>query len=105
MTRSNHTKEARRGARFRHDSVLELTDGSGSLLSEAARIVDVSSVGVSFTTTHVLARGERVRARMRLLGIGVLEIEGRVVRIKENSNSTLYAVEFDSVRENRRRTL
>lgn len=94
-------KEGRRGPRFRHDSVLEISDDSGRLLVEVARLIDVSSVGVSFTTTHVFAKGERIRAKLRLMNAGVLQITGRVLRVKEKNNSTVYAVEFDSVKGKR----
>ena len=90
--------DVRRGARTRHDSVLELYDGSGRLLADVMRLVDVSSVGVSFTSTLVFAKGAAIRGRLRLLGAGVLEIAGRVVRVKERTNSVLYGVEFDSVK-------
>ncbi|MEK7384664.1 MAG: PilZ domain-containing protein [Elusimicrobiota bacterium] len=92
------TREARRGPRFRHDSVLEILDDSDRVMAVVARLVDLSSVGVSFSTTHVFAKGARIRARLRLLSAGVLTVTGRVVRIKEKTNSTLYAVEFESVR-------
>lgn len=62
------------------------------------RLVDVSSVGASFTSTRSFAKGETVRGRLRLLGAGVLEVSGRVVRVKERQNNVLYGVEFDSVK-------
>ncbi|MDP3543421.1 MAG: PilZ domain-containing protein [Elusimicrobiota bacterium] len=98
MTR--YSKEARRAARQPHDSVLELLDASGFTPSDA-RLVDVSALGVSFTSTRVFAKGEPIRARLRLLGAGVLEIKGTVVRIKERERGALYAVKFDSVRGKR----
>jgi hypothetical protein len=67
------------------------------------RLSDVSSVGASFSTVRTFAKGTRIRGRLRLLGIGVLEITGRIVRFKERTNSTLYGVEFDSVKTIRRR--
>lgn len=96
------TKDTRRSPRVRHDSVLELYDEEGRLAAGAATLVDVSSVGISFTTTRAFAKGAQVRGRLRLLDAGVLEITGRVVRLKERTNSTLYGVEFDSVRATRR---
>ncbi|OGS42024.1 MAG: hypothetical protein A2506_09815 [Elusimicrobia bacterium RIFOXYD12_FULL_66_9] len=92
------TKEARRGARYRHDSVLEILDESGESIVDIVRLVDVSSVGASFSTAHRFAKGATIRGRLRLLSAGVLKITGRVVRVKERSNSTLYAIEFESVR-------
>ena len=91
-------KDARRGPRSRHDSVLEILDETGGVLLDIVRLVDVSSVGLSFATTHVFAKGSVIHARLRLLNAGVLTIMGRVVRVKEKTNSTLYPVEFESVR-------
>lgn len=91
-------KEARRGVRSRHDSVLEILDETGDVLVDVVRLVDVSSVGLSFATTHAFAKGAPIHARLRLLNAGVLKIMGRVVRVKEKTNSTLYAIAFESVR-------
>lgn len=98
MAAARMTKESRRALRHSHDSVLELLSGPYGARIDAARLLDVSAGGASFTTSLPLAKGERVRGRMRLLGAGVLEFVGVVVRIKEKKNSTLYAVEFESVR-------
>jgi len=98
MSMAKFDKETRRSPRIRHDSVLEILDDSDRVLADVARLVDLSSVGVSFSTTHVFAKGALIHARLRLLSAGVLRITGRVVRIKERSNSILYAVEFESVR-------
>jgi len=95
-------KETRRSPRVPHDSVLELYDAEGRLTAGGVTLVDVSAVGASFTTTRVFVKGEKVRGRLRLLDAGVLEVAGRVVRLKERTNSTLYGVEFDSVRAIRR---
>jgi hypothetical protein len=91
-------RQPRRAPRVRHDSVLEILDDEGGLLAGVARLVDVSSVGVSFCTPHAFAKGAKIRARLRLMEAGVLQITGRIVRIKEKTNTTLYAVEFDSVK-------
>lgn len=101
MTMAKFTKEARRASRYPHDSVLEIIDDSDGMPGEVARLVDVSSLGVSFTTVRVFAKGAPIRARMRLLNTGVLEIKGTVVRIKEKANCTLYGVKYDSVRGSR----
>lgn len=92
------TQEARRSPRSRHDSVLEILDETGDVLLDIVRLVDVSSVGASFATTHAFAKGARIHARLRLLNAGVLRITAKVVRVKERTNTTLYAVEFESVR-------
>jgi PilZ domain-containing protein len=94
-------KEARRSKRTPHDSVLELFDKDGRLLAGVQQLVDVSAVGVSFIATHAFRKGDVVHGRLRLLETGVLEITGRVVRLKERSNSTLYAIEFESVKGRR----
>lgn len=95
------TKEARRASRHPHDSLLEILGDADSIPEGVARLVDISSLGVSFTTTRVFAKGARIHARLRLMDAGVLEITGTVVRVKEKSNFTLYGVRFDSVRGNR----
>lgn len=89
--------EARRSPRRPHDSVLELYDEKGGLIAGAPRLIDVSSVGASFSSTRSFAEGAAIRGRMRLLDAGVMEVTGRVVRVKKRTNSTLYAVEFDSL--------
>jgi hypothetical protein len=94
---AKYTKEARRASRIPHDSLLELYDEAGRLLPGALKLVDVSAVGASFKTTRTFAKGAKIRGRMRLLNVGVLEIAGRIVRVKEGTNSTLYGVEFDSI--------
>ncbi|MCR4295286.1 MAG: PilZ domain-containing protein [Elusimicrobia bacterium] len=99
MTR--YAKEARRAPREPHDSVLEILDDAGHKPFGDARLVDVSSLGVSFTSTRVFPKGAAIRARLRLLDAGVLEFKGTVVRVKERSNCMLYAVKFDSVRGKR----
>jgi hypothetical protein len=39
--------------------------------------------------------GAPIRARLRLLKSGVLDVRGTVVRVEEKTNYTLYAVKFD----------
>ena len=78
--------------------MLELYDEKGGLLRGAARLVDLSSVGARFASTLALPKGQHVRGRLRLMHIGALDIAGRIVRIKEGSNATLYGIEFDAVR-------
>lgn len=95
MTMVMLEREARRASRQAHDSVLEILDAAGRVSGRAARLVDVSSRGASFTTVRAFVKGARIHARMRLLNAGVLEIMGKVVRIEEKANFTRYAVEFD----------
>ncbi|MFI5347111.1 MAG: PilZ domain-containing protein [Elusimicrobiota bacterium] len=95
-------KDSRRAPRIPHDSLLELYDDAGGIQDAALKLVDVSAVGASFTTTRAFAKGAKIRGRVRLLNVGVMEIEGRIVRVKERTNTTLYAVEFDSIHAHRR---
>ncbi len=81
-----------------HDSVLEILGRSGRVLVRVARLVDVSANGARFTTTLTLRPGRALRARLRLLGEGVLEIEGRVVWARRRANSMQYGLAFESVR-------
>lgn len=94
MTR--YLLEKRRGTREKHDSVLDLFDEKGGRLTCVASLVDVSTTGASFKSTYVFKKGQFIRARLSILGKGVLDITGHIVRIKELSNYTQYAVAFDS---------
>ena len=91
-------KDARRSPRSPHDSALELLDDEGRLLPGAQRLIDVSAAGLSFSTIRVFKKGARIRGRVRIYEQGTFEFEGRVVRLKERSNSNLYGVAFDSVK-------
>lgn len=91
-------QEKRRAPRAAHDSVLEFRDGEGRLTGETARLADFSARGARFSTPRAYAKGARVRGRIRLLERGVFEVTGRVVRLRERENFTLYGVEFDSCR-------
>ncbi len=93
-----YIKEARRAVRYGHDSMLEILDDPDPAASPTARLVDVSSTGVSFTTVRVFRRGELIRGRLRLLGAGILVFSGTVVRVKARTNTVLYGVAFNSVR-------
>lgn len=89
--------EKRRAPRTKHDSVFEIFDESGKRVACVAILSDVSTTGASFRSTRAFAKGERVYARLRLLREGVLDIAGRIVRVKDFSNNTLYGVKFDAV--------
>lgn len=89
--------DKRRAPRIRHDSVLEIYDDRGRLLDAVIRLIDVSAVGAAFASTVAFAKGETVRARLRLLNADPLEIRGRVVRIQEKTNYSVYGIEFESV--------
>ena len=90
--------EKRRSPRDKHDSVFEILDESGARVTCVASLFDFSSSGASFRSTHVFAKGERLQARLHLLREGVLDIAGRIVRVKDVGNSTLYGVKFEAVR-------
>lgn len=89
--------EKRHAPRVKHDSVFEIFDESGLSVTLVASLFDFSSTGASFRSTHAFAKGERVYARLHLLREGVLDIAGRIVRVKDAGNSTLYGVKFDAV--------
>lgn len=91
------TGDKRRAPRVRHDSVLEIFDDRGRLIDAVVRLVDVSAVGAAFASTLALSKGETVRARLRLLDSDPLEIRGRVVRVQEKANFSVYGIEFESV--------
>lgn len=95
MTMAKFTREARRAARSRHDSTVEILGDPGSAPVGAARLVDVSASGARFAATSVFVMGAPIRARLRLLKSGVLDVRGTVVRVEEKTNYTLYAVKFD----------
>lgn len=86
--------DGRRAPRQRHDSVLELADILGRPIDCVARLADVSRLGARFSSTSVLSEGQWVRARLRLLREGVLNVRGRIVWKRQLKNSTHYGVEF-----------
>ena len=89
--------EKRRSTRFRHDSALELFDDVGREIEGAARLVDISAGGARFASTVTLARGRRIRGRLRLMRTGPLDVVGRIVWTKEGANVSYYGVEFDRI--------
>ncbi|MBI5247775.1 MAG: PilZ domain-containing protein [Elusimicrobia bacterium] len=89
--------EKRRAPRVKHDSVFEFFDESGAQVTCVASLFDFSTTGASFRSSHAFAKGDRVRARLHLLREGVLDIAGRIVRVKDCGNITLYGVKFDAV--------
>ena len=86
------SSEKRRAARKKHDSVLELYDESGTFMSGIGRLVDLSTVGVCFSTSLPLAKGDHIRARLRILKEGLLDITGHVGWVRKKNNSLLYGV-------------
>jgi hypothetical protein len=92
-------KENRRAPRSIHNSVLEILDESGRVIAGIGRLVNVSMVGACFSSTQSFAKGEEIRARLRLLREGVLKISGHVVWSRKKANATLYGLSFDSLRQ------
>lgn len=90
-------KDKRQAAREDHDSVIEILDAGGKF-SASGRLSDFSATGASFSVSGAAALPSRFRARLRLLGKGVLEVEATVVRVTKEKNSTLYGVKFESVK-------
>ena len=90
--------DKRRAARSKHDSVLELYDEGGHFITGTGRLVNFSKVGICFSTTQALGKGERLRARLRLLREGALEVAAHIVWIRKKPNTILYGLAFDSVR-------
>lgn len=91
------TQENRRAARSKRDSVLELFDESGAVITGIGRLVNVSTEGMCFSSAIPFAQGDAVRARLRLLKEGQLDISGHIVWARRKTNTTLYGVAFDSV--------
>ena len=92
-------KENRRAPRTGHDSVLEIYDAEGDLIIGIGRLVNFSNVGVCFTSTKLLTKGQKLCARIRLLKEGALEASARVVWVKKRPNSMVYGIEFDSIQK------
>jgi len=88
--------DKRRARRDKHDSVIELFDGAGKLRG-TGRLFDFSKTGVSFYSAEAFAKGEKLKARLRLLGKGVLDVDGEVVWDRQENGRRLYGVKFDSV--------
>jgi hypothetical protein len=92
-------KENRRASRSKHDSVLEIYDAEGHFIVGVGRLVNFSKVGVCFSSTKDLAKGDRLRSRIRLLKHGALDISARVMWVKKRPNTNYYGLEFDSVQK------
>jgi PilZ domain-containing protein len=96
---SMSTKEKRRAPRASHDSVLEIFDAEGNFILGIGRLINFSNVGVCFSSTKVLEKGQKLHARLRLLKEGALEVSARVVWVEKKSNTMLYGLEFDSIQK------
>jgi hypothetical protein len=91
--------EKRRAPRAKHDSVLEIYDAEGHLIIGIGRLVNFSNVGICFSSSKVLAKGQRVTARVRLLKEGTLEVSARVVWVEKKLQALFYGIEFDSIQK------
>ena len=91
--------EKRRAPRANHDSVLEIFDTGGNLIIGIGRLINFSNVGVCFSSTKVLTKGQKVHARLRLVKEGALEVSARVVWTEKKSNMMFYGLEFDSIQK------
>jgi len=96
------SRENRRAPRSRHDSVLELYDEDGHFITGVGRLVNFSMVGACFATTKVLKQGEKLKARVRLLKEGTLEVLAHVVWMRKKTNTFLYGIEFKNVKKTRK---
>jgi hypothetical protein len=97
--------DKRRAGRKSHDSVLELFSLDGQRLAGIGRLVNVSTVGLSFTSTKSFEVGDRVEGRLRLLKEGMLDISGRIVWARRKTNMRQYGVAFDRVRPTAKETM
>ncbi|OGS06993.1 MAG: hypothetical protein A2270_05835 [Elusimicrobia bacterium RIFOXYA12_FULL_51_18] len=90
------TNNNRRDKRDLHDSAIELFDKAGNLII-VGKLVDFSMSGASFRAEQTLALGGQIRARLRLLEEGTLDISARVVWSREEPGTNLYGIKFDSI--------
>ncbi|MBI4351086.1 MAG: PilZ domain-containing protein [Elusimicrobia bacterium] len=90
-------KDKRQARRDKHDSVIEILDANGKFTA-SGRLSDYSETGASFTICAAAALPEKFRARLRLLGKGVLEVEARVIRTSCDKNAVCYGVKFEKVK-------
>jgi len=86
--------ENRRAKRDPHDSVLELFDDSGKLITGIGRLVNVSKTGACFSSTKTYEKGKPLRARIRTLRDGVTECAAEIVWVRKKPTVTLYGVRF-----------
>jgi hypothetical protein len=91
------SKDNRRAPRKRHNSVIEVFDGSGKVIAWTGKLVDCSETGACFSTVRNLADGERLQARLRLLDRGVLDISAHVIWRRKGLRDSNYGIKFDSV--------
>ncbi|OGR44249.1 MAG: hypothetical protein A2X28_01745 [Elusimicrobia bacterium GWA2_56_46] len=81
--------------------MLEIFDSSGKLIPWSGRLINFSMSGACFAARQVLAKGDRLSARLRLLNKGALDISAHVVWCRKKENTNLYGIQFDSVKNAR----
>ena len=94
--------ENRRAPRSRHDSALEIYDKDGHFITAVGRLVNFSKTGACFAATKVMAKGEQVLVRLRLLKEGALEASAIVVWARKKTNTVLYGIEFKKLKRLKR---
>ena len=88
-----------RAPRKNHDSVLEIYDHEGNLVTGIGRLVNVSASGACFSSTQSLASGEKLHVRIRLLDEGPLEASATIVWTRKQRNTTQYGLSFTNVKK------
>lgn len=78
---------------------MEIFDTEGHLILGIGRLVNFSNVGVCFSSTKVLTKGQKLRVRIRLLREGAMEASAHVVWTRKRPASILYGVSFDSIQK------
>ena len=96
------SKDNRRAARRKHDSVMEILDDDGRYVTGLARLIDFSTVGVRFSSTKVFHKGDRVRGRLRLLKEGAFNFIAYVMWTKKFTNTHQYGLQFDVIKRIRK---
>ncbi len=92
-------REMRRSPRAKHDSVVEIFDAEGHLIIGIGRMINFSNVGICFSSTQVLKKGQRLHARIRLLREGALETSAHIVWVKKRPAFMLYGIAFDTIQK------
>ena len=90
-------KDKRQARRDKHDSVIEIFDAGGKFFA-SGRLGDLSSTGASFCTAADIKLPEKFRARLRVLGKGVMEVEAAVVRVSREKNCVSYGIKFSGMK-------
>lgn len=92
-------KHLQRAERVKNDSVMEVFDSSGKVLSWSARLSDYSSTGAAFLSDKDLAPGEEIKAGIRIFGKGYFKITGKIVRKEKKDGLNFYAVKYSAIEQ------